>query len=296
MSGRKRKASEDEDFSYSGYSSSFQDPANATSENDTRMSASPSHSPQISSRNLQHPVSNRSIKRMRPNVFGRPLPLPRLLETLDVDAMRTVIRAVCERHPELASEFVSLAPRPTVESALAVLSDYESGLQSAYPFGGNSGSDYAYNRVKPALLDLLDSLSDFTPHFLPPQESQISTALTFLDGATEIIHRLPSWDNPMHNHHKQLAYEEISKAWASVVNEAMKKGAAIQLEYGGWDSKLNKHNEQSRGKMQIALDELNASLGLSTQQSGINIHESNSLRNQLSASHPAGMTVRVGTW
>jgi protein Cut8 len=234
---------------------------------------------------------------MRPSMFGRPLPLHRLLETLDADSLRNVLRLVCERHPELAAEVVAEAPRPTVETALSVLSNYETSLRNAYPFGGNAGSDYTYNRVRQALTELLNSLSEFTPHFLPPQEQQHVTSLTFLDAATNFIHRLPSWDNPMHNHHKQLAYEEISKAWVSVVAEAAKKGAGMQLEYGGWDAKLAQHNQKSNGKMQNAVDELNVALGLTTQpRTETGLSPSDAIRSQLSRDYSGNSLVRVGTW
>jgi protein Cut8 len=108
---------------------------------------------------------------------------------------------------------------------------------------------------------LLDALEDFTPHFLPPNETQATTSLTFLDAATDIIHRLPKWENAQHNHHKNSAYEEMSKAWALVIREAAKRGAGIQLQYGSWDQKLAKHNEISEGRMQGAVDELRARLG-----------------------------------
>ncbi|KAH0613185.1 uncharacterized protein H6S33_009565 [Morchella sextelata] len=140
-------------------------------------------------------TSQRMIsKRQRSDVTGRPLPLTRLLETVDSHTLKSMLQTICDRHPGLTTEVLSLAPRPTVNSALSTL-------------------NYAFNRVRPALNELLDALSDYTPHFLPPNESQAATSLTFLDEATHIIHRLPNWDNPLHNHSKNMAYEEITKAW-----------------------------------------------------------------------------------
>jgi protein Cut8 len=110
-------------------------------------------------------------------------------------------------------------------------------------------------------MELLDALSDYTPHFLPPHETQTAESLAFLDGATEIIHRLPQWENPVHNHSKQLAYEEITKAWILVVDEASKRGAGISLQYGGWDARLAKHDEQSNSKMNAALVQIREAVG-----------------------------------
>ncbi|EEQ28316.1 nuclear envelope protein Cut8 [Microsporum canis CBS 113480] len=178
---------------------------------DTRMSASPSGSPALHPR----PLAPRHLKRPRPNVSGRPLSLPRLMETLDTDALRSVLRSLCDRHPEIASEVMHTAPRPSVSAALEVLSNYQSTLQSSFPLGGNPSSDYAYNRVRQHLTNLLEALNDFTPHFLPPNESQPSTSLSYLDGATDIIHRLPRWTTPQHNIEEYAATEAGTKNWQS---------------------------------------------------------------------------------
>ncbi|EGD91402.1 hypothetical protein H112_01206 [Trichophyton rubrum D6] len=268
---------------------------------DTRMSASPSGSPALHPR----PLAPRHLKRPRPNVSGRPLSLPRLMETLDTDALRSVLRSLCDRHPEIASEVMHTAPRPSVSAALEVLNNYQSTLQSSFPLGGNPSSDYAYNRVRQHLTNLLEALNDFTPHFLPPNESQPSTSLSYLDGATDIIHQLPRWTTPQHNLEKYAAYEEMSKAWCLVIREAAKRGGGIQLQYGGWDQKLAKHNETAGGKLQDAVNELNQSLGWiggnvgnpCNSNAGSSQGDMSSIRQQLmSGTYGAGLPLKVGPW
>jgi hypothetical protein len=122
MTGRKRKADDD------GGSS------------DDRMSASPS----MAAAELPRQPT-RHMKRMRTNLSGRPLPLPRLLETLTADEMRNLLQSICQRHPDIGNEVVSTAPRPSIQSTLEVLAKYEATFQAAFPFGGRSSSDYAYN-------------------------------------------------------------------------------------------------------------------------------------------------------
>ncbi|CAO2658565.1 Nn.00g062880.m01.CDS01 [Neocucurbitaria sp. VM-36] len=280
MSGRKRKAEDD----------------GSSGGDDERMSASPSASPAMSSR-----PPPRGLKRMRTNMSGRPLPLPRLLETLNADEMRNLLQSICQRHPDIGNEVVSTAPRPSIQSTLEVLAKYEAAFQAAFPFGGRSSSDYAYNRVRQQLVELLDSLKDFTPHFLPPNEQQPATSLAFLDGATDIIHRLPDWDTYQHNRHKQEAYEEMAKAWAIVIREAAKKAGGIQLQYGGWDHKVAKHNEASGGKMQDAVNELRGGLGwmdADTPNSAANgPADAMSIRQQLLSGHYGiGSPARIGAW
>ncbi|KAL1612525.1 Tethering factor for nuclear proteasome sts1 [Paraconiothyrium brasiliense] len=279
MSSRKRKADDE-----------------GSGGDDDRMSASPSGSPAI----LERSLAKHSTKRMRTNVSGRPLPLQRLLETLSADDMRNVLQAICDQHPDIGNKVLSTAPRPNIQSTLEVLAKYESSFQAAFPFGGRASSDYAYNRVRQHLIELLEALKDFTPHFLPPNESQPATSLAFLDGATEFIHRLPDWDTYQHNRHKEEAYEEMAKAWAAVFREASKKAGGIQLQYGGWDQKIAKHNEVSGGRMQEAVNELRTSLGWmgnEVQQPAAGQHGNMSVRDQLfNGSYGMGASARVGAW
>ena len=202
-----------------------------------------------------------SRKRVRANLAGRPLTVERLLETLDTDSLRSVLRSLCSSHPDLKDEVVHLSPRPSIQSTLQVLRQYHTHLMSSFPLDPNPRSDYCYDRVRPQLQELLNALTDFTPHFLPPNEMQSSTSLSYLDGVTQLIHDLPAWDNSQHNYAKSNAYEEISRAWTVVVKEASKRGGGIQLQYGGWQDKLRRHNEISGGKMQEAFEELMTALG-----------------------------------
>lgn len=243
----------------------------------------------------------RSIKRARPNLTGKPLSIPRLLETLDAKSLRSVIQSLCEKHGSALQEEVrQLAPRPSVNSTLQVLREYQHTMNAAFPIGGNPGSDYSYNRVRQHLSTLLDALSDFTPQFLPPVESQSSTSLTYLDGVMSIIHELPRWDSASHNLAKENAYEEIALAWVCVIREASKRGGGIQLQYGGWDEKLRRHNELAGGRLAEAVNELRQSLGwmVAGRGTGIDHHDAQpSVRQSLfSGTYGSGTTsMRTGT-
>lgn len=263
---------------------------------DDRVMLSPS--PGLSTRSLP---AQRHIKRTRTGPVGKPLALPRLLETLDAGALRAVLQSICTQHPEIGSEVEHTAPRPSVPSALGVLKDYESSLRSSFPFGGDSSSDYAYNRVRAPLIALLDALADFTPHFLPPNETQASQSLAFLDGATGVIHRLPNWNSFQNNLYKQNAYEEMSGAWTLAIREAAKRAGGMQLQYGGWDQKLAKHNQQSGGKLQDAVNELSANIGWMggqpQQQQSSRGGDLSSVRQELlSGTYGSNLPVHLGPW
>ena len=240
---RKRKASEEPDHD----------------QQHDRMSTSPSASPSMAGRPLPQP---RSIKRTRTGAAqGRPLALPRLLETLSADQMRNLLQNICDQHPELQQAIVTKAPRPSVESTLSVLSRYEESFRQAFPLGNRPTSDYSYNRVRTQLRELIEAVREYTPHFLPPHEMTDSLSLTYLDSVTNMIHRLPDWDTFQHQRHKSEAYDEIAKAWALVIREAAKKAGGFHLQFGGWDHKLVEHDQKSGGKMEEAVNEVKVALG-----------------------------------
>ncbi|KAI0383284.1 Cut8-domain-containing protein [Hypomontagnella monticulosa] len=258
------------------------------------MSVSPLSSPAIQSRQL----APRPSKKIRSNeLAGRPLSLPRLLETLDVTQLRTVLQTICERQPEIGEEVVKSAPKPTVECALQVLKEYQDKLRDAFPYG-ESSSDYTYYRVKQPLLALIDALADFTPQYLPPNETSANVSLQFLDGATKVVHSLPDWEGQSQRHHKENTYDEISRAWALVINEASKKGAGFLLHSGGWDQTLAKHNQQSGGRLGAAISAMSAHLGWvggGPSSAASNTPNQNSILDQLMAGN-YGSPVRVGPW
>lgn len=258
-----------------------------------------STSPAISNARLPHTLTPSSRKRVRPNLAGRPLSVDRLLETLDKDSLRSVLRALCDRNPTIKDEVVLLSPRPSISNTLQVLRQYYDELRAAFPLDPNPRSDYSYDRVRPQWQNLLNALTDFTPHFLPPNEHQSSVSLEYLNEVTQIIHDLPDWDNTQHNLAKENAYEEISRAWACVIREAGKRGGGIQLQYGGWEEKLRNHNEKSGGLMREAYEELVNALGWLRPTSGsTQQQQSSSIRQQLfSGTYGVEQpSIRTGIW
>ena len=265
----------------------------------SRTSLSPSPGPATPAR---PPFSRtRPMKKPRTGAVGGPLPLPRLLETLSPDQLRGLLRRVCEQHPQIGTQIASTAPRPSVSSALNVLTEYQASLRNAFPYGDRPSADYAYNRVRQFLISLLDALKDYTTHFLPPSESQPSISLEFLDGATDIIHQLPNWDSYQHNRHKQDAYEEIAHAWTQVVREAARKGGGIQLHHRGLDQKLVRHNHESGGRLQAAVTELRACIGwmegATTGRMPNENEETDFVRQQLlNNTYGTASAIQVGPW
>jgi protein Cut8 len=197
-----------------------------------------------------------TIKRSRIDNPGRPLSLSRLLQTMDADALRDMLKKACDNNPSLATEVQKSAPKPTPLTALSVIRDYEKQLEDSFPYGDSKTSPYAYDRVRQPLMALLEALGDFTSSFLQPNETQFGASLQFLDGATSTIHRIPNFENVQHSIPKQNAYEQISKAWCAALREAEKRGGGIQLIHNGWDKKLMRHYEQGGDGLSSAIQEL----------------------------------------
>lgn len=260
------------------------------------MSVSPMSSPAISNRQLSRPAK----KARGTDITGRPLPLPRLLEALNASQLRTILQTICDHHPDIAQQVSHNAPRPTAASTLDLLGEYLQRIRSAMPYG-HSSADYNYYRVKQPLVALVDAISDFTRQFLPPVETHSAASLQFLDGATRIIHQLPDWDSPAHRQHKEGAYDEISRAWALVIQEASKRGGGFALLSEHWDQIIARHNQQSGGRLDAAVNALSTNVGWAGANNNSNSNSSssssdpNSIRNQL-MNGTFGSPVRVGPW
>ncbi|KAH8893306.1 tethering factor for nuclear proteasome sts1 [Thozetella sp. PMI_491] len=260
------------------------------------MSVSPLSSPSISSRQIVRPSKK---VRAANELSGRPLSLPRLLETLDTAQLRSVLQTICERHPDIGHEVVTGAPRPTVERAIEVLGEYQERLRAAVPYG-QSSSEYTYYRVKQPLVALIDAISDFTPQFLPPTEQQTNISLQYLDSATKVVHELPDWDSQQYRHHKDNAYDEIAQAWALVITEASKRGGGFVLHTGGWEQVLVKHNQQSGGRLEHAINAMATNVGWMGHNTGGSSsaepqQQPNSILDQI-INGAYGSPVRVGPW
>jgi protein Cut8 len=200
-------------------------------------------------------------KRMRlRTVTGHPLSVSRMLESLDKKGLCTLIENICQTRPDIAQEINGLVPRVTVSTAIENLKKRLAAIYENLPFKGEPRGDYAYLRVRPAVDEFLSALADYTGYFLPPTESQPSNTLAFLDKATELLHEVPIWTNPLNNHSRFIAYEELSAAWTVSIREASKRAGGLGLVHDGWQTKLEKHNSRCDGRLDDALACINEEL------------------------------------
>ncbi|ANB13965.1 Sts1p [Sugiyamaella lignohabitans] len=208
----------------------------------------------VSNRLKAHATGSKVSKRARTHTaMGHPLPIGRILESLDKKNLRSIIENLCQTHPYLVGEISNLAPRITVSTAIEHLKNLLSAVYNSLPFKGDQRGDYAYLRVRPAVEEFLSALSDYTSNFLPPTESQPSNTLAFLDSATDLLHQLPVWSNPVNNHHQWVCYDDIASAWIVAIREASKRAGGLGLVHDGWQVKLDKHNEKSDDRLKDAV-------------------------------------------
>lgn len=204
-------------------------------------------------------------------MVGRPLPISRLVETLDKKALEKLVTSLVNTRPDVGPLVLSLAPIISVATALEVLKRKLEAIYLGIPYKGDQHGDYAYLRVRPGIDDFLATLSDYTAHFLPPNEPQPSNSLAFLDSATMLLHKLPTWTTQANNHARTVAYDRISSAWILALQEASKRANGLGIAYGGWQHKLDQHNEMCGNLLVSAVNFLRQALRwVSDQQQQMN--------------------------
>lgn len=193
-------------------------------------------------------------KRTRPTVqriMGQQLPTQRILEVMDRSQLESLLNNLVGLHPELAHAIHRIAPRPSVTSAIEVLSRKIVAISTSLPYKVDQGSEYAYLRVKPLIEDFLSALSDYTLGFLPPVETQPSVSMDFLHQATTLLHQLPTFTSMSNNYFKNLAYEQLSHTWCMCLKEFISnsKSDLLILINHNWESTIKTHNELSGGRL-----------------------------------------------
>jgi protein Cut8 len=197
------------------------------------MSTSPNPSPRI-------------LKRPRQSSFSqkRNLPISRILDNLDKPALVSLLSTLLSRHPDLGAEVQSLAPKITPQTALNSITRLEATFQASFPYGGDKGGEYAYSRIHAAYNALLSAIADYTTHFLPPTTISPPELLSFLDSITHLLHRIPLFQNPIHNIARETAFADITGAWDLAIRYFLEHNGSFAFMLGGWLERLEAHAEK----------------------------------------------------
>ncbi|KAG9067946.1 Tethering factor for nuclear proteasome sts1 [Linnemannia hyalina] len=208
------------------------------------------------------------VKRVRTTIqrVSKQKTVSKLIGTLTNAQLINLVNTLVDSHPSLAEDISNLVPRPTIGSVQPYLAALETKMQESFPYTkwGPSHDDYSFNRVKPALDELIENLVDYTNHFTSPPEFP-TTSFSFLHIATEFCHRLPNWDNPANNEHKSNLYKSLADFWIKAIQDASSKleeGKIYgQMTVQEWAKNLEQHNNTSQGMFSSAIEEFKTKLG-----------------------------------
>ncbi|KAG0247679.1 Tethering factor for nuclear proteasome sts1 [Mortierella polycephala] len=208
------------------------------------------------------------VKRVRTTaeLLSKKKTVNKLIAPLTPSQLVNLISTLVEGHPFLLDDIANLVPRPTVATVQLMLATLETKLQQAFPYTkwGPCSDDYSFNRVKPALEELVETLVDYTNHFTSPPEFP-TTSFAFLHIATEFCHRLPNWDNAINNEHKTNLYKTLEEFWIKAIQDASSKleeGKIYgQMTVQEWAKNLEHHNITSQGMFSAAIEEFKTKLG-----------------------------------
>ncbi|KAI8338201.1 Cut8 six-helix bundle-domain-containing protein [Chlamydoabsidia padenii] len=184
---------------------------------------------------VDHPIldkktmdtTNRFLKRTRTSL-KKQFSISKLLATLEKDKLIELINDLVDANPHLQSEIDAHLPSPTTQSVSQLIGHLESKLNDNYPLhrAGKGRDDYSFTRVKPFLMEIVNSLIEYADHFTTGNEHP-TTLFSYLHFATCTAHRLPIWDNNAHNQIKRELYNELIQRWLKAIDLA-----AAELEQG----------------------------------------------------------------
>lgn len=78
---------------------------------------------------------------------------------MDKDKLVQLINGLIDAHPFIQEDIAQIMPSPTLQTASSTLAELEKKMNASYPYnrGGPGKDDYSFNRVRPALMDLVVS-------------------------------------------------------------------------------------------------------------------------------------------
>ncbi|KAG1454980.1 hypothetical protein G6F56_007184 [Rhizopus delemar] len=197
-----------------------------------------------------------------------------LLENMDKEALIHVIQHFLNKQPGLIHDVMTYIPEPTISSAMNVLLEMEKKFIQSFPFNkhGVGRDDYTFSRVREPLADLIDTLIQYTHHFTSAQVFP-TTCFIFLDHATHIAHRLPTWDSEEHNTIQRNLYQQLNEFWKSAIQSTSSKLRQGEIyspdTVSEWARSLAQHNGFTHGyyfteSVHEFTKQLGSMIGLST--------------------------------
>ncbi|SCU85012.1 LAFA_0D13366g1_1 [Lachancea sp. 'fantastica'] len=204
-------------------------------------------------------------------IQGQPLPLARAVELMDRNLLQSTLMELVKLHPEIQSTLMALQPPSrSVDQYTTILRAKLEQVFRNLPYSRlrdsslneeNEGlSDYAFVRVKPHILEFLNCLVDCVLESIPPQSQSALHSLRVLDAATELLAQVPRFATASNNYYKNVCYEQMAEIWHTVIRQVTEDLSFIASASGTeeWLQILQKHNENSHGRLQKPLQLLQA--------------------------------------
>ncbi|KAI8875654.1 Cut8-domain-containing protein [Backusella circina FSU 941] len=195
-----------------------------------------------------------STKRNRTSI-KKQFPISKLLATLDKDKLIELINDLVDSNPHLKTEVDAFIPPPTTQSISLVIANLEKKLNESFPFNhkAQARDDYAFNRVKAPLIDIVNALEEYADHFTSSTTDEFPTTIfSYLHYATCVAYRLPEWENDAHNQIKQDLYVELISYWKKAIEIASSKveqgkifGQQVVTE---WAKQIAQHDAETHGQ------------------------------------------------
>jgi len=172
-----------------------------------------------SSSSPEEPPSATERKRSRTHdPTSTSTPLKKYLQVLDHSQLVSILLKLP------APVLSGLLEKPTVANVESYLGTLEKKLAEVWPYHkyGMQTDEYAFNRVRPILYDIRDTLLEFAAYF--EGEGQVYTVASYLHIATRLIFRLPDWKEREHADLKQGLVLKMSGYWRRCMGHAVSSG------------------------------------------------------------------------
>lgn len=215
-----------------------------------------------------------------PIIKGERLPMNRLIETVDRPLLNKLLTELVHHHPEICKTIYEIQPHIEAEDAMNMMEQKFDAISKNLPYKGDLENDYSYLRVKPYLNEFLNGLSDYILNYLPPIENNLFHSLKFIDFSTNLIIKLPHFNNNEYKYIKLKCFEQIANTWLIILNnlcddndetnESLFNFIRIANEYD-LKNKLNNYNTISENKFDKVVEFINEKFN--AHQSAYSINE-----------------------
>ena len=202
-------------------------------------------------------------------IKGQPLPLERSLELADKQQLQKIIQELLLFAPEttqLINSRLSQLPvtkATLLESLEKKLDRVRQNIPYNRAYSNNLTDkldDYAFDRLKPFVLEFLNCLIDYTLNIIPPRDvnnsNNLHDALAFVDRCTEMVLLLPRFELPSNNYYYDKCLEQLSYIWCTLIQHIAKDdilSTNARPTLANWYEKLKIYNEKSNSLLQRPL-------------------------------------------